>query len=111
ATQRSMANLEQQLDHITSHLSERDKYQFLGQIQLDPKVYFEVSTSGGNPTHRVHAVTTLRSGRVIDNHVSDAEKNVQDRNPPTITQVTPSTQKEIEKGNSEISYVPRDPFP
>ncbi|XP_026434402.1 uncharacterized protein LOC113331971 isoform X2 [Papaver somniferum] len=110
ATQRSMANLEQQLGHITSQLNERDKDRFPSQIQLDPKGSFEVSTSGGKPTHHVQAVTTLISGRVIDNHVSDAEENVQDRSPPAITQVTP-TQKETEKGNSEISYVPRAPFP
>ncbi|XP_026399557.1 uncharacterized protein LOC113295431 [Papaver somniferum] len=109
-----MANLQQQINELANQLNERDKGQFQSQIQPHPKGSFEVSTSGAKPTHHVQDVTTLRSRRVIDNHVSDAEENVQDRNLPTITQVTPSTQKETdetEKGDSEISYVPRAPFP
>ncbi|XP_026459238.1 uncharacterized protein LOC113359883 [Papaver somniferum] len=112
ATQRSMENLQQQLNELVSQLNERDKGQFSSQIQTHRTGSFEVSTSGAKPTHHVQAVTTLRSGRVIDNHVSDDEENVQERNLPTITQVTPSTETdETEKGNSEISYVPHAPFP
>ncbi|RZC89511.1 hypothetical protein C5167_027055 [Papaver somniferum] len=74
ATQRSMENLQQQLYELASQLNERDKGSF------------EVTTSGAKPTHHVQAVSTPRSGRVIDNHVSDAKENVQDRNLPTITQ-------------------------
>ncbi|XP_026433991.1 uncharacterized protein LOC113331496 [Papaver somniferum] len=72
ATQRFMATLEQQLDHITSQLNERDKDQFPSQIQLNPKDSVEVSTSGAKPTHHVQVFSTLRSGQVVDNHVRDA---------------------------------------
>ncbi|XP_026435905.1 uncharacterized protein LOC113333689 isoform X2 [Papaver somniferum] len=109
-----MANFQQQLNELASQLNERDKGQFPSQIQPHPKGSFEEGTSGAKQTHRVQAATTLRSGRVIDNHVSDLEEKEQDRKPPTITQVTPSTHKETaetEKGNSDISYVPRAPFP
>ncbi|XP_026458986.1 uncharacterized protein LOC113359567 [Papaver somniferum] len=87
ATQSSIANLEEQLKNITRRLDERDKGQFPSQIQLNHNSSFEVSTSGAKRTHRVQAASTLRSGRVIDNHVSDPEEKEQDRNPPTITQV------------------------
>ncbi|XP_026402190.1 uncharacterized protein LOC113297822 [Papaver somniferum] len=102
ATQRFMANLEKQLDHITSQLNERDKDQFPSEIQLNPKGSVEVSTYGAKPTHHVQAFYTLRIGRVVDNHVRDAEENVQDRNLPTITQVTPSTQKETDETEKRL---------
>ncbi|XP_026411748.1 uncharacterized protein LOC113307519 [Papaver somniferum] len=114
ATQRYMANLEHQLDQLASQLNEREKDQISRQIPPNSKGPFEVSTSDAKPTHHVQAYSTLRSGRIVDNHVSDHEENKQVRNPPAITQVTPSTPKETnetEKGKSEISYVPGAPFP
>ncbi|XP_026459484.1 uncharacterized protein LOC113360159 [Papaver somniferum] len=104
-----MANLQQQLNELASQLNELPS-----QTQPHPKGSFEEGTSGAKTTHRVQDATTLISGRVIDNHVSDLEEKEQDRKPPTITQVIPSTHKETaetEKGNYDIYYVPRAPFP
>ncbi|XP_026424528.1 uncharacterized protein LOC113320815 [Papaver somniferum] len=114
ATQRSMESLQQQLNQLASQLNEQDNGQVPRQIQPHHKGSFEESTSGVKPTHHDHAFSTLSSGRVIDNHVSGSKDREQDRNMPTFTQVTPSTQKETnetEKGKSEIPYVPRAPFP
>ncbi|XP_026448954.1 uncharacterized protein LOC113349238 [Papaver somniferum] len=100
-TQRSMESLHQHLNQLTNQQNEQDTGQFPSQIQPHHKGSFEESTSGAKPTNHDHAFSTLRSGRVIDNHVSGSKEREQDGNLPTITQVTPSTQKEtneIEKG-------------
>ncbi|XP_026459381.1 uncharacterized protein LOC113360044 [Papaver somniferum] len=113
-TARSIANIERQVGQLASQMNDRDKGQFPSQTMPNPKGPFEVSTSGAKSSDQVQAVTSLRSGRVIDNHVSNPKENEHAGNTPIVTQVTPSAQKETnesEKDKYENTYVPRVPFP
>ncbi|XP_026459353.1 uncharacterized protein LOC113360014 [Papaver somniferum] len=113
-TARSITNIERQVGQLASQTKDRDKGQFPSQTIPNPKGSFDVSTFDAKSYYQVQAVTSLRSGRIIDNHISNPKENEHDRNTPIVTQVTPSTQKETnepEKDESENTYVPRAPFP
>ncbi|XP_026396991.1 uncharacterized protein LOC113291706 [Papaver somniferum] len=108
-TARSIANKERQVGQLASQMNDRDKGQFPSHTKPNPKGSFEVRTSGAKSSNQVQDVTSLRSGRVIDNHVSNPKENEHARNTPIVMQVTPATQKEANE--SEITYVPRATFP
>jgi hypothetical protein len=81
----------------------------------NPKGHYMVDgSSSSDPTHQVQAITTLRSGKVVDNNVEE-KKNEQNRpakklnvakdkgvNNETPFSATPTP---------ETSYEPRAPFP
>ncbi|XP_026428584.1 uncharacterized protein LOC113324479 [Papaver somniferum] len=113
-TQRSITNLEHQIGQLSSQLNARDKGTFPNQPRPSAKATFEVNQSGFTPSDHVHAITTLRSGRLIGNQDPNLEENEKVRDSSSTTQDTPSNNNEIslnEKDEPEVSYIPRAPFP
>ncbi|XP_026396724.1 uncharacterized protein LOC113291403 [Papaver somniferum] len=66
-TDQRFTSLELKMGQICDALNEREKGKFPSQPQQNPKGTFKASTSTCNET--AHAVTTLRSGKVVDNNV------------------------------------------
>ncbi|MDF3573190.1 hypothetical protein, partial [Enterobacter cloacae] len=99
----SIAKLETQIGQLASNLSHREDGKLPSQLISNPKGTYvaECSSSEQNPQHvvEVKAVTTLRSGREIDNRVGEI---LQPRN-------TGTSQKELkmryETGDPEVGLL------
>ncbi|KAM7528606.1 hypothetical protein LguiB_032016 [Lonicera macranthoides] len=120
----AIIRLENQMGQMASQLGEREKGKFPSQPIPNPK---GVSSSGSasNPpntqTHgQVQAITTLRSGKVVDNKVSlpdsEEEEKEEEQIPaevaptPQVVNQAPSAKQVIEDTSSR-TFVPKAPFP
>ncbi len=99
----SIAKLETQIGQLASNLSHREDGKLPSQPISNPKGAYvaECSSSEQNPQHvvEVKAVTTLRSGRVIDNRVGEIVQPIN----------TGTSQKELKKryesGDPEVGLL------
>ncbi|XP_026450650.1 uncharacterized protein LOC113350738 [Papaver somniferum] len=72
-TDQRFTSLELKIGQICDALNDREKGKFPSHPEQNPKGTFQAGTSSCNET--AHAVTTLRSGKVVDNNVSMPEKS------------------------------------
>ncbi|XP_026378448.1 uncharacterized protein LOC113272869 [Papaver somniferum] len=111
------ASLELKLGKICDALNEREKGKLPSQPQKNPKGTFQASTSNCNET--ANDVTTLRSGKIIDNNVSMSEKSEsvsksQSHDTPVVenqSEHVPRSKKSDDVNVSVPSNVPVAPFP
>lgn len=117
-TTQAIAKLETQMGQLASHLGEREKGKFPSQPIVNPKGQFAITDSSG-PSHEqehVQSITTLRSGKRVDNKVSmPVEENPQESrrkenpNEPFTAQNVSPPQHVVEP--SVRDFVPKPPFP
>ena len=91
------------MGQLASVVGEREKGKFLNQPIPNPKGQYEVGSSA-NPKEEVKSVTTLRSGKVIDNHVHMPENEEQ-------SQLESQNNDSSKKKREEIPYAPKAPIP
>ena len=89
----AISKLEIQVGQLANHLGERDKGKFPSQPVNNPKACTIKNSS--NQEH-AHAIVTLRSGRRVDNHVTEPEAD-HEAEPTTDL----SRQEEKESDNKE----------
>lgn len=120
-----LASLELKLGQICDALNERKKGKLPSQPQQNPKSGFQESTSTCNePSHdQLNAVTTLRSGKIVDNNVgvpqsSGSESDSHLHTTPQKTSVVENESQHVDKTKSfadvNVSlpcHVPVAPFP
>ena len=76
ANTQAIAKLEIQMGQLATSLSEREKGKFPSQPVANPKRQYEI---GSNSHHeQAKAITTLRSGRIVDNQVGDSNPHDKD---------------------------------
>ncbi|XP_026450681.1 uncharacterized protein LOC113350774 [Papaver somniferum] len=117
-----LASLELKIGQMCDVLNEREKGKLPSQPQQLQKIAFQASTSNCNESshNQVNAVTTLRSGKVVDNNVG-VPQSVESRSDSpvhTTPQKTTVVEKESEhdndsKNSTDVapSQVPVAPFP
>nr|XP_011463524.1 PREDICTED: uncharacterized protein LOC105351273 [Fragaria vesca subsp. vesca] len=112
----SISKLETQMRQLAARLSEREHGKFPSQTDINP----------GSHKH-INSVTTLRSGRVIDNKVGSNEENVQEEELEAYTpqdhsvvslpegsvqeKVIPTAPNTSEKSTPANMYMPPIPYP
>jgi len=109
----SITKLEAQMGHMTNTLNKREEGTLPCQPVANPKGHYMVE---GYTSHhqQVQAITTLRSGRRVDNHVQE-KVDVQTAIPHNL-QKEKGKQVNIEASSSsaptlKIPYEPQAPFP
>ncbi|XP_026410731.1 uncharacterized protein LOC113305955 [Papaver somniferum] len=100
------SSLEIKLGQICDALNEREKGKLPSQPQQNPKGTFQASTSNCNET--AHAVTTLRSGKTVDNNVgvpktSDSESDSSLHTTPQKTSIVDSEHVCKSKNSTDIN--------
>jgi hypothetical protein len=111
----SISKLEAQVGQLANSLNKRAEGKLPSQPVANPKGHYMVDgSSSGDPTHQIQAITTLRSGKVIDNNV---EEKMNEQNGPSkklnmakdkgVSNETPFSATPT----PETSYEPRAPFP
>jgi hypothetical protein len=107
----SIAKLEAQVGQIANTLNRREEGKLPSQPFVNPKGLYMVNET--SHLEQIQAITTLRSGRVVDNHVEEKKEEQLE---------TPQT-KHQDKGKlvindtssydpiSEIPYVPKALYP
>ncbi|XP_026396366.1 uncharacterized protein LOC113290999 [Papaver somniferum] len=115
------SSLELKLGQICDALNEREKGKLRSQPQQNPKGTFQESTSNCNET--AHAVTTLRSGKIIDNNVgvpqtSESESDSSLHTTPQKTSIVENDSEHVckSKKSTDVNVslpanVPVAPFP
>ncbi|XP_026458722.1 uncharacterized protein LOC113359273 [Papaver somniferum] len=115
------ASLELKLGQIYNALSEREKGNLPSQPQQNLKVTFQESTSNCNET--THAVTTLRSGKIVDNNIgvpqtSESESDSSLHTTPHKSSIVESDSEHVckSKNSADVNVslpanVPVAPFP
>ena len=116
ANTQAIAKLELQMGQLATSLNEREKEKFPSQAVANPKGQFE---SGASSHHeQAKAITTLRSGRTVDNNVGNPEivelQGEEDETPIP----NDNTSKSPEPPTSTFfrdepvpAYIPRAPYP
>jgi hypothetical protein len=113
----SIANIEGQIGQLANQVGERERGKFPSQPVPNPNGQFSIGSSS-TPTHgqeHVQAITTLRSGKQVDNQVatpedsSDTVREEENQAKPTADVgpdiVIPSVEDQSKK------YVPKAPYP
>src|SRR3954471_18409069 len=67
-TSQNLSRLETQIGQLAAQTSEREKGKLPSQTITNPKTQCNLASSS-TPNEQVQAITTLRSGRQIDNNV------------------------------------------
>ncbi|XP_026378441.1 uncharacterized protein LOC113272863 [Papaver somniferum] len=120
-----LASLELKLGQICDALNEREKGNLPSQPRQNPKSAFQASTSACNkpPHNQVNTVTTLRSGRVVENNVgiprtSKSESDSPLHNTPQKTHIVENESEHVDKSKSSADVnislpckMPVAPFP
>jgi hypothetical protein len=107
----SIAKLEGQVGQLTNAFNQIKEGKLPSHPIANPKGQYMVdgSASGSTTHEQVQAVTTLRSGRTIDNQVRQKDtKEDESRSNPKIPIENPKDKLKI---TPEIPYEPRAPFP
>src|SRR4051812_39167541 len=87
-TSQNLSRLETQIGQLAAQTSEREKGKLPSQIISNPKTQCNLASSS-TPSEHVQAITTLRSGRRVDNNVV---------NPDFVQEQT----EEVDTGNKEV---------
>ena len=72
----TIAKIEIQMGQLATSLSEREKGKFPSQPVANPKGQYEIESSSHHEQAKV--ITTLRSGRVVNNQVGDSNLHDKD---------------------------------
>ncbi|XP_026378129.1 uncharacterized protein LOC113272522 [Papaver somniferum] len=116
---RAIPNLESQISQLSNRLNDRENGTFPSQMTPNPKGVNQVNELGSS-SHNKHikAVTTLRSGKILDNsveppkHKSTAEKETEvDQTSPKDPNEPESAKSPCEEATPERVYIPPAPFP
>jgi uncharacterized phage infection (PIP) family protein YhgE len=108
----SIAKLETQMGQMANTLNRREEGKLPSQPVMNPKGLY--MTNEETSHQHVQSITTLRSGKLVDNQV-EKKKEAHTEVPETLQndkgkQVTTETSTSANP-SSEIPYVPRAPFP
>lgn len=100
--QQSILKLETQVGQLVTVIGEREKEKLPSQPVPNPKGQYEV-TNPDRSLEEAKSITTLRSGREIDNQVNgSSEKKIEEKPTP----------KESKEHDTPITpYIPKAPFP
>jgi uncharacterized coiled-coil protein SlyX len=109
----SIAKLETQVGQIANTLNKREEGKLPSQPVVNPKGHYMVNEDTSHH-QQVQAITTLRSGRLVDNQVEEkkdehieASQTLQREKGKQVINDTSSSATP----NSETPYEPRAPFP
>jgi uncharacterized coiled-coil protein SlyX len=108
----SIAKLETQMEQMANTLNRREEGKLPSQLVMNPKELYMVNEE--TPHQHVQSITTLRSGKLVDNQVGDkkdvhtkiSETRQNDKGKQVLTETSTSVDP-----SSETPYVPRAPFP
>jgi hypothetical protein len=108
----SIAKLETQMGQMVNTLNRREEGKLPSQPVMNPKGLYMVNEE--TPHQHVQSITTLRSGKLVDNQVGNkkdvhteiSETRQNDEGKQVLTETSTSVDP-----SSETPYVPRAPFP
>jgi uncharacterized coiled-coil protein SlyX len=108
----SIAKLETQMGQMANTLNRREEGKLPSQPVINPKGIYMIDEESSH--QHVQSITTLRSGKLVDNqvgqkkeaHTEVLENLHTDKGKQVITETSTSADP-----SSEIPYVPRAPFP
>jgi hypothetical protein len=107
----SIAKLETQMGQMANTLNRREEGKLPSQPVVNPKGLYMVNET--SHLEQIQAITTLRSGRVVDNHVEEKKEEqletTQTKHPDKGKQVINDTS--LYDPISEEPYVPKAPYP
>ena len=107
----SVAKIEGQIGQLANQGGERERGKFPIQLVPNPKGQYVIGNSS-TPTHgqeHVQAITTLRSGKQVDNQVTRPEEEEESQDKPA-GEVGPDTIIPNAEDQSK-KYVPKAPYP
>jgi hypothetical protein len=100
----SIAKLETQMGQMANTLNRREEGKLPSQPVTNPKGLYMMD---GESSHQhVQSITTLRSGKLVDNQVERKKETPTDKGKQVITETSTSADP-----SSDMPYVPRAPFP
>jgi hypothetical protein len=113
----SVANMEGQIGQLANQVGERERGKFPSQPVPNPKGQFGIGSSS-TPTHgqdHVQAITTLRSGKQVDNQVATPEEasntvRKEENQAEFEKEVVPDTVI-LDVEDQAKKYVPKAPYP
>ncbi|XP_026448643.1 uncharacterized protein LOC113348942 [Papaver somniferum] len=105
STDQRFTSLELKMGQICDALNEREKGKLPSQPQQNPKSAFQAGTYTCNVSLHVNAVTTLRSGKVIDNnvgvpHTNESESDSSLRTTPQKTSIVENESEHVCKSKN-----------
>jgi hypothetical protein len=107
----SVANIEGKIGQLANQVGEREKGKFPSQPMLNLKGQLAIGNSS-TPTHgqeHVQAITTLRSGKQVDNQVVRPEEEEESQDKPAREVVPNTIIPDVE--DQAKKYVPKAPYP
>ena len=117
----SLAKLEMQMGQLANTMNQREKGKLPSQPEQNPKNVHYPSTSSGGPHTQTNAITTLRSGKEVNNKVGISEEVGEEENEDdlgeegTPKEGEPRKEKEPMVGlpvhDEPNAYIPKAPFP
>jgi hypothetical protein len=100
----SIAKLETQMGQMANTLNRREEGKLPSQPVINPKGLYMIDEESSH--QHVQSITTLRSGKLVDNQVEKKKETPTDKGKQVITETSTSADP-----SSDIPYVPRAPFP
>jgi uncharacterized coiled-coil protein SlyX len=100
----SIAKLETQMGQMANTLNRREEGKLPSQPVINPKGLYMIDEESSH--QHVQSITTLRSGKLVDNQVEKKKEAHTDKGKQVITETSTSADPSL-----EIPYVPRAPFP
>jgi hypothetical protein len=100
----SIAKLETQMGQMANTLNRREEGKLPSQPVVNPKGLYMIDEKSSH--QHVQSITTLRSGKLVDNQVEQKKETPTDKGKQVITETSTSADP-----SSDMPYVPRAPFP
>jgi hypothetical protein len=100
----SIAKLETQMGQMANTLNRREEGKLPSQPVINPKGLYMIDEESSH--QHVQSITTLRSGKLVDNQVERKKETPTDKGKQVITETSTSADP-----SSDMPYVPRAPFP
>jgi hypothetical protein len=100
----SIAKLETQMGQMANTLNRREEGKLPSQPVINPMGLYMIDEESSH--QHVQSITTLRSGKLVDNQVERKKETPTDKGKQVITETSTSADP-----SSDMPYVPRAPFP
>jgi hypothetical protein len=100
----SIAKLETQMGQMANTLNRREEGKLPSQPVINSKGLYMIDEESSH--QHVQSITTLRSGKLVDNQVERKKETPTDKGKQVITKTSTSADP-----SSDMPYVPRAPFP
>jgi hypothetical protein len=100
----SIAKLETQMGQMANTLNRREEGKLPSQPVINPKGLYMIDEESSH--QHVQSITTLRSGKLVDNQVERKKETPTDKGKQVITETSTSVDPSL-----DMPYVPRAPFP